>query len=259
LDRGRAFVKTELWPFGRSGYGRHPMQPVVVWRNAHLVAIDKPPGWLAVPGRPTEQDRERKDDSRPVVGRWLEKELGARVFPVHRLDEPVSGLLLFALDPHAHRALNDAFATRAVGKTYEAWTEAGPTGTDTGGPVTWRSKLCKGKRRTFEAPHGKVAETVATWLGPHTTPAGIVQAWRLLPLTGRPHQLRVHLAAAGCPILGDALYGGPAWPTARGIALRAVQIDLSNVRERAQFQLPARITVAGLGDWAAKLADATWQ
>lgn len=214
--------------------------PRIVWQGGGLVALDKPPGWLAIPGRQGEAD------ARPVAGHWLQEELATTVLPVHRLDVPVSGLLLFALDAAAHRALNDAFAQRTVGKTYEAWTACAPTGLTIGEPVTWRSRLAKGKKRAFEAPHGKPAETIAIWLGAVATAGGALHAWRLLPLTGRSHQLRVHLAAAGCPIVGDELYGGPAWRDGAGIALRAVQIDLANLPEREKRGWPARLAVDDL-------------
>ncbi|MSP91664.1 MAG: RNA pseudouridine synthase [Myxococcales bacterium] len=231
MDRNSIGVKSEL-PLHTA--------PRIVWQGGGLVALDKPPGWLAIPGR------QGAADVRPVAGHWLQAALATPVLPVHRLDVPVSGLLLFALDAAAHRALNDGFASRLIGKTYEAWTADAPTGMAAGVPVTWRSRLAKGKKRAFEAPHGKPAETVAVWLGPIATAGGPLQAWRLLPLTGRSHQLRVHLAAAGCPIVGDDLYGGLSWSHGEGIALRAVQVDLANLPEQARRGWPVRFQVQGL-------------
>ncbi|MBS1983183.1 MAG: RNA pseudouridine synthase, partial [Bdellovibrionales bacterium] len=69
----------------------------IVFENPHFLAADKAPGWLSVPSRLG------ADDARPCVGRELEKTHG-RVWPVHRLDLEVSGLILFARNAEAHRA-----------------------------------------------------------------------------------------------------------------------------------------------------------
>lgn len=208
-----------------------------VFENERLVAVDKPPGWLTVPSRAGEAD------PRPCLGRQLERELGVRLWPVHRLDVEVSGLVLFAKDAEAHRAANAWFEGRSVSKVYEALTEGALESARVGHPVEWRSSLQRGKRRTFESPHGKPAVTRATCLGPR--PDGAL-FWRLEPLTGRPHQLRVHLAVHGFPIVGDMLYGARRPHAGEGIALRAVRLDFSACAEAARLGLPPRLEVEGL-------------
>lgn len=186
------------------------MEPVVVWSSSSAVVLDKPAGWLTVPATAG------RADPRPVLGVWAQERLG-RLWPVHRLDEPVSGLVVFARDAETHRALSRCFEQRTVHKTYEALSALGagaPTGSQ-----RWVSRLVAGKRRAFEAAHGQEAITVA-----EAQADGAALRWTLRPETGRRHQLRVELARRGWPILGDALYGGPPWSGA-GIALRAVRLD----------------------------------
>ena len=193
------------------------MSPPIVFQSPDWIVVDKPAGWLTVPGR-------RPDDPRPVLREHVEGT------PCHRLDAPVSGLVLFARTRSAHRAANQAFERRRVEKTYEAWTHG------RGADAEWAWPLARGKKRTYVADHGKDCRTTA-----RVVRAGEVTVWRLTPHTGRTHQLRVHAAHAGHPILGDALYGSDiAWEV--GIALRAValRLDLPG--------LPGELSVAGLVD-----------
>lgn len=191
-------------------------EPVVVFENFNFLAVDKPAGWLSVPSRLGAADE------RPCAGRWLEEKFG-RLWPVHRLDEEVSGLLLFARTAEAHRVASMAFEGREVHKTYEAFTEGrADSGWKPGQSFEWKSRLMRGKKRAYEADYGKEAVTQAKWLGIDEV-SGLLR-WELHPLTGRSHQLRFELAKRGYPIAGDALYGAKAaWPTG-GVALRSVAL-----------------------------------
>ena len=181
----------------------------IVHLDERVLVVDKPAGWLVIPGRSPQ-------DPRPVLKLHLESEHG-RLWTVHRLDEPVSGLLVFARDAATHRELNRLFETRAVTKTYEALT----AGRREPGELLWDAPLRRGKKRSYVAHHGKPARTRARCLG--GTPAGL--RWELHPETGRTHQLRVHCAHAGFPIHGDALYGSEI-VREDGIALRAVRLAI---------------------------------
>ena len=188
-----------------------------MFANARLVVVDKPAGWLSVPSRMGAAD------PRPCVGIALQTQLGCRLWPTHRLDEEVTGLLVFAKDADAHRVLNSAFADRQVHKTYLA-TTSGPPPEDArlGETHRWTSRLLRGKKRAYLHPAGSEAITLATL----TAREGELLHWRLQPLTGRPHQLRVELARRGCAIVGDALYGSTR-TYGKGIALRATTLDFS--------------------------------
>jgi tRNA pseudouridine32 synthase/23S rRNA pseudouridine746 synthase len=205
----------------------------LVFVNQRVIVVDKPPAWLSVPSRLGSAD------PRPCVGLALQEQLGRRIWPVHRLDEEVRGLLVFALDAAAHRALCTAFEQHAVRKTYHATTQGpAPADAQLGQTQRWTSRLLRGKRRAYVHPAGKEAVTLATLLSV-SAPDGRLQ-WQLEPLTGRPHQLRVELARRGCPIVGDALYGSQI-AYGEGIALAAVALDFSASAEVLALGLPARL------------------
>jgi tRNA pseudouridine32 synthase / 23S rRNA pseudouridine746 synthase len=199
-----------------------------------------------------------RDDPRPCLGRDLERALGVRLWPVHRLDFEVSGLVLFARSASAHRTASSAFEGRRVRKTYEALTEGADRAPPLPATFDWESRLVRGKRRSFEAPHGAPARTHARAVArlpsaPFLAPATAAEVPELLhfvlePETGRPHQLRVHLARAGFPVVGDALYGASTRWHQPGIALRSVALELLTPDDRAALHLPERLAVPGLLD-----------
>ena len=209
----------------------------IISKSTHWVAIEKPAGWLTTPSRLG------AEDERPCLGRELERELGCRVWPVHRLDQEVSGLVLFALSADAHRALSGAFEGRSVRKHYHARCELRPEARVTEGKLErWESRMLRGKRRAYVDPRGKECVTEARVVRVE----GAVVELELWPLTGRPHQLRVECAQHGMPILGDVLYGAQE-RTEEGIALRAVSLDFSDWPEHGRWELPEQLTSASDG------------
>jgi 23S rRNA-/tRNA-specific pseudouridylate synthase len=189
----------------------------ILAEHPDVLVVDKPAGQATIP--------ERTGEAESVVDA-LRRERGEALWVVHRLDREVSGVLLFARTAEAHRALSIAFEKRGVDKTYEALTEGKA---DRGATFRWENLLLRGKKRAYVSPHGKSAITEAEVIG-----VGPLR-WRVRPLTGRNHQIRVHLAGAGFPILGDALYGSTtAW--ASGIALRAVRLSIPAIGDA-----PARV------------------
>lgn len=189
----------------------------VLFESDELIAVDKPAGALSVPSRLGH------GDPRPCVLHALSQRYGRPFLPVHRLDEDVTGVLVFAKTAEAHRRLNLAFETRTTEKVYEAWTEARME--PPAGEVTFEDLLVRGKKRSFVAPHGKPAITVARVVGRVAFGGREYLRWELRPRTGRSHQLRVQLARRGFPILGDRLYGANEDFVGGGIALRAVRLD----------------------------------
>ena len=171
-----------------------PDTPLCVIHADHeLVAVDKPDGLLSVPGK----------------GAHLADCLLARVqaaFPtallVHRLDRDTSGVMVFALTPHAQRFLSREFEDRRARKTYVARV-TGRLEPKTGAIdlpliVDWPNR----PRQMVCHETGKPSLTDY-----HVLKAGTAESRvRLWPRTGRTHQLRVHLLAFGHPILGDPLY-----------------------------------------------------
>jgi RluA family pseudouridine synthase len=168
----------------------------LLWREGGLVAVDKPPGVLVVPGR--------QRDFQGCLRAQLEESLGQPVWVVHRLDRDTSGVLLFALDAASHRAASLAFERGQVRKTYLALVS----------PALDAPRLVdialvparRGRMRLARA--GEVGKPARTSLRPleRYSRGGLVEAE---PLTGRTHQIRLHLQAAGSPLLVDAQYGRP--------------------------------------------------
>lgn len=176
------------------------MQPWRLWHeDEHLLVVDKPAGMLAVPGRGTD-----KQDclAARIAAAWPD----ARV--VHRLDMATSGLMLFARGASAQRRLNDAFARRLVDKRYAAVLH-GLLDDDEGdidAPLAadWPNR----PRQRIDRAQGRPALTRWRVLARE---AGLCRTRvELQPVSGRAHQLRVHMQALGHPIVGDALYGDDA-------------------------------------------------
>lgn len=199
----------------------------IVFESEGLIAVDKPAAVLTTPARDP-------SDSRPCLGRVLQARMGQQIYPVHRLDFEVSGLVLFAKTTDAHRISQKWFEEGVVKKSYQAITKLPPGAL--GGSTDWqewRSILVRGKRRTFEAGHGKPSLTRARAFKVSESAGELFEFWELQPVTGRPHQLRFEMAKHARPILGDILYGGV--PSARvGIALRAVSLDFSGIEIASQ-------------------------
>lgn len=169
-----------------------------------LLVLDKPSGLLSVPGR-------GPDKADCLAARVQAIYPDARV--VHRLDQDTSGLMLMARGVAMQRALSQAFATRAVDKRYVAVVAGRMTPPAEAWGVIDLPLICdwpNRPRQKVDPVHGKPSVTHWRVLG-HECEATRVE---LAPLTGRSHQLRVHLAALGHPILGDPLYA-PASKTPR--------------------------------------------
>ncbi|MEK2690770.1 RluA family pseudouridine synthase [Bdellovibrio sp. GT3] len=221
----------------------------IVFENSHFVICDKPAGVLSTPSRMG------AEDERNCLGIALQKQLGVQIYPVHRLDFEVSGLVMYAKNPEAHRKANAWFENKTVSKTYRALTTTQdfshiPANVKNsrekfaigeGQKFEWKSRILRGKRRAFESPEGKDSLTLAQFLG--IDDKGNLQ-WDLQPVTGRSHQLRFDLSRHGFPIVGDALYGSKQpWTGKDSIALRAYRIDFSKAPNAADFQLPSIVQI----------------
>ena len=121
--------------------------------------------------------------------------------PVHRLDKEVSGVMLYALHPEAHRFLNNAFEHRDVHKTYQALVHG--VITEDQGVITRAIREFGSGRMGVDDIKGKPSETRFSVLK-RSDRFTLVE---LYPQTGRRHQLRVHLYSIGHPIVGDSRYG----------------------------------------------------
>lgn len=174
--------------------------PDVIYRDEHVIVLDKPAGLLSVPGiGPEKQD---------CLARRVEVRFaGARI--VHRLDRETSGVIVMAMDAGSHRELSRQFEQRLVEKCYIA-VVAGVVVDDDGEiDLPLRKDLNPprpGPRHIVDHVHGRPALTRYRVLRRDADRTHM----ELRPQTGRSHQLRVHLVAIGHPILGDDLYAPPA-------------------------------------------------
>lgn len=160
----------------------------ILHRDDTLVAITKPAGLLVHPGR----EPEAKEW---IAMKVLRDQLGLRVYAIHRLDRPTSGVLLFALNEPVADAMRAEFEHRRVEKSYAAVVRGLP-------PAAWenRTPLRKAEGEKLKECHTRFQRLESSPAGGHA----LVEAE---PLTGRHHQIRRHLAADGFPVAGDYLYG----------------------------------------------------
>ena len=177
----------------------------VLWQDAHLALVLKPSGMLSVPGRgPDKQD-------------CLSSRLALAGLPsgvVHRLDQATSGLMLFARTAEMQRLLSHAFAQRLVHKQYLACV-AGRLPRSVDWQLIDAPIAADWPRRPLRivAEGGQSSQTLWRSLGKWIDKAAGAThegTWLALrPLSGRTHQLRLHLQHLGHPIWGDAMYAPP--------------------------------------------------
>lgn len=193
----------------------------LIYEDDDILAVDKPAGLPVLPG-----------------GGYVENTLlhllrlrtpGNPPVPVHRLGRGTSGLVLFARSPHARQSLAAAFrdttchATAAIRKIYRAVT----------GPVSGLPDECEITQPIGPVPHPLLGSVHAASPGgkPAHSRCRILRRgadstlWEIDLITGRPHQIRIHLAAIGAPLQGDPLYGPGGTPLVSGPGCPAVPGD----------------------------------
>lgn len=172
---------------------RIPFEAEILHRDAHLLVVDKP---HFLPVLPT--------------GRFVQESLLVRLkqrlalddlVPLHRLDRGTAGIVLFSIDPASRGAYQHLFARREMEKAYEA---LAPHCDALAQPRVHRSRIGKGEpffrmKEIAGEPNSETRIALIERRGDHSV-------YRLEPVTGRKHQLRVHLAALGAPILNDPWY-----------------------------------------------------
>ena len=168
----------------------------VIFQNERIIAVNKTSG-ITVGG-------ERWDDSAQRLDKIIKQDFGfAKLFTVHRIDRDTSGLVVFALDAQTHKQLSGAFEKRQVDKRYITIVHGRPA---------WNETVCDlalvpdGNKRhmtIIDKYQGKESLTRFVLLGS----AGNYSVLEALPKTGRIHQIRVHAAALGFPVVCDPLYG----------------------------------------------------
>ena len=202
-----------------------PAPLVVLYADADLVAVAKPASEpvIAARGEPPEA----------CVQRRLERQLARRVYVVHRIDRDASGVVVFATDAAAHRAASMAFERKQVDKLYLAFV-AGALEPASGRLDTPLHAARRGKTRPARPGEAGSQASVTDYATDRRWVLGerAVSLVEARPHSGRHHQIRVHLRAAGAPILFDPLYGRGLMPEALAdapcarLALHARRIEL---------------------------------
>lgn len=167
----------------------------ILFRDESLVAVHKPANLLV--------HRNAHAGREPFLVQLLRDQLGARVYPVHRLDRPTSGLMVLALTSEAASVLARQFAGRDVEKTYVAVVRGiAPASGRIDAPLLAASGAAQEARTDFE----RLAATELPWpVGRYDTARfSVVRVW---PRTGRTHQIRRHFAHIRHPLVGDVLRG----------------------------------------------------
>ncbi len=175
--------------------------PPVLFEDDALIAIDKPAGLLLAPER-------RGPPAENLLGlvhaRW-----GTEVANVHRIDAEMSGLVLYAKTKVALDFLSGQFQSKTVSKIYEAITAGVPAREEFTVDLVMKEDEGRPGCMCVVKKHGQVSRTDFTVREKFPPPAGRA-GFALVecrPLTGRPHQVRLHLAVSGAPVLNDPLYG----------------------------------------------------
>lgn len=207
--------------------------PEILHLCNHLLVIHKPAGWLS------QEDRTGEPDVLTWGKAWLKREFDkpGNVFLglVHRLDRPVSGVMVLARTSKSASRLSEQFRARTVAKRYTALLAG--TLQD---PVKWRDFLRKADEQVSVVREGTPGAREA-WL--EVQPIAQVNGRTRVEIdlgSGRGHQIRVQCAHHGHPVVGDSRYGGPQWLHAGRIALHAHYLGLQHPTQgqRLAFEAP---------------------
>jgi 23S rRNA pseudouridine1911/1915/1917 synthase len=214
----------------------------ILYEDRSALAIDKPPRWLLAPDEWDRTGRNLQLALNSSIGGgdfWASSRNLKYLRYVHRLDGDTSGVLLLAKSPGALRTFSELFESRRVEKTY--WAVA--RGTPKEGAWTCRLKIGPhprvAGRMKIDERDGKDAETHFRILQTQSGMA-LVEA---RPMTGRTHQIRVHLTAAGLEVVGDAIYAANRAPISERfpMALRATALAYPDPFQRKTIQIAAPV------------------
>lgn len=208
----------------------------ILYEDRAVIAIDKPRGWMLVPHswQRTQRNLMAAMESSLRAGDFWATSRGLKFLKnVHRLDAETTGILLFAKSYGSLEVISELFETRKMTKTYLAVVVGIPQQKE------WHCQLPLGPdakrigRQRVDTHAGKPAETYFRLLETR----GGQSLVECRPITGRTHQIRIHLAESGLPIVGDELYGRIG--NALSMGLRAVRLEFMNPFTRRPVDIRA--------------------
>lgn len=214
------------------------MLPHIIFSDEHLLVIDKPAGVPVLP------DGWAPDA--PYLVKMLEADFG-KLWVVHRLDKITSGVMVFARNAQAHRALNGQFERHEARKVYHALVNGRPEWDERVAKHPLRVNVGHKHRTVVDHSKGKPSETRFAVIKRYAG-FGLVAC---TPLSGRTHQIRVHLAVLGYPLVGDILYGAPPTHLMTRPALHALSLTLAHPIDKQAITFSAPYPA----DFAAALAQ----
>jgi 23S rRNA (cytosine1962-C5)-methyltransferase len=204
--------------------------PCVLHEDEHLLVVNKPAGLNTHAPSPYAGEG-IYDWLRNREPRW------ARLAIIHRLDKETSGVLVFGKTTVANRSLTEQFTGREVRKKYLLLTDRSPRRPE----LVTKSKIVRAGERYVSGGAGEMAETRFRIASRQLNVPEVITV-EAEPLTGRTHQIRVHAAESGFPILGDTLYGGSAFPR---VCLHAAELTLRHPVDGREITFSAAVDFTG--------------
>ncbi|MBP9927082.1 MAG: RluA family pseudouridine synthase [Cyclobacteriaceae bacterium] len=207
----------------------HSLAFSILYEDDSILVVNKPAGLMVEP------DRNGHPNLLQQVKRYLKNDsLKEEVYAqhIHRLDRPVSGIVLFAKQRAVLKNLSEQFAERKVKKFYQALTVQEPA-LKTGTLEHWHRKEKK-KAMLFKTQE---SYTEKAQLNYEITKDGNLFLWKIQLHTGKYHQIRAQLASVDCPILGDSLYGSQEPYHENAIALDASELIFNHPLTNEKLQM----------------------
>ena len=223
----------------------------IIYEDNHLIAVNKRAGDIVQVDDTGDESLDEK--VKKYIAKKYNKPNGAFLGVVHRLDRPVSGLIMFAKTSKGLDRMNNLFKRREIQKTYYAVVRKRPEPTE-GKLVHW---LLKNPQKNVtkaydqEVPGSQRSELSYKLVGE-------LDGYYLIevnPITGRPHQIRVQLSTLGCPIVGDNKYGYPRGSLKNSICLHARRLRFIHPIKKEPIEIVAALPRDGFWEKFDKLIE----